>query len=205
MNSTLASNMNSRPVSHRSRENPLKMCCVAALTILCVKQTLQANIIDDLFQYAAQQQSNKTTTVPFAMASNEVTRNNLVGYSVGTLTYYPPRFTGRFFVPATFASDADGIKQYFSDRQYFLPQASELRASYPFDPTNTDPLTVSIGRDFLSPNYSINPHSSKWGFNFSFIPSFDVSTKILYGTWGNSFLTVSLGSPTTALTPTPNK
>jgi hypothetical protein len=196
MNSTNASNMNSTSVSQRMREKLLNMCGVAVLTILCFTPNLKANVIDDLFQWAAQQQPGQQPgskkMIKFAMASNEVTRNNLVGYSVGWLTYYPPHVSGRLFVPATFASAPnDNVTQYFSDR--FFAQPPGGFAANPFDPTNTDPLRVTIGRALFSPNYSINLQSPKWGFNYSFTPSYDVSTNIITGTWGNVFLTVSLG------------
>jgi hypothetical protein len=64
--------------------------------------------------------------------------------------------------------------------------------NYPFDPNNTDPLTITISRIAWGAPYAFDLNSSKWGFNFQFIPSFDANTKVLYGTMGPTFLTVSL-------------
>src|SRR5208283_5791667 len=102
-----------------------------------------------------------------------------------------PHLKGLFVVPASFSSSANGITQYFSDRQFNFPAGSLDRA--PFDPANTDPLTITISPVTMGATiYSINLTSSKWGFDFSFTPSSDGSTKVLYGTMGNTFLTVSL-------------
>jgi hypothetical protein len=188
--------MDSTQVSHRNPANLLKIYCVVALAVICFTPNMQANILDDIFQSAAQLKQLKPTshiTIQFAMTQNEITRKNLVAYSVGQLVYYPLKFSRPVFIPATFASDAGTIKQYFSDREYALPPGTNV--NNPFDPRNTDPLTVSISRDFLYPNYSITLHSPKWGFNASFTPSFDASTNILYFSWGNTFFTVSLGNP----------
>ena len=113
-------------------------------------------------------------------------------YSVGTLRYYPPHFNGIQFLPASFASSLNGITQYFSDRRFTLTPGSFI--NYPFNPNNTDPLTITISPLAIGvPIYSIDLKSSKWGFDDRFVPSFDVTTKILYGSvGGNTFLTVSL-------------
>jgi hypothetical protein len=192
MNLTRVNNIISTPACLRIRVHLSKMCCVVALTILCFTPNVKATILDDLFQWAAQQPSINTTTVQFAMAGNEITRNGLVSYSVGTLRYYPPHFNGIQFLPASFASSLNGITQYFSDRRFTLTPGSFI--NYPFNPNNTDPLTITISPLAIGvPIYSIDLKSSKWGFDDRFVPSFDVTTKILYGSvGGNTFLTVSL-------------
>jgi hypothetical protein len=192
MNLTRVHDINSTSACLRIRLHLTKMCCVVALTILCFTPNLKATILDDLFQWAAQQPSINTTTVQFAMTGNEITRNGLVSYAVGTLRYYPPHFNGIRFLPASFASSVNGITQYFSDRRFSLTPGSFI--NYPFNPSNTDPLTITISPLAIGvPTYSIDVSSSKWGFNDRFVPNFDVTTKILYGSvGGNTFLTISL-------------
>src|SRR6516162_8907272 len=82
------------------------------------------NLLDHLFQLAAQQPARNTTTVDLAMTGNQITgnditQNNLVTYGVGTLYYHPPHQAGGIFhFPAYFASQTDGITQYFSNRKF---------------------------------------------------------------------------------------
>lgn len=146
------------------------------------------NIIDDLFQWAAQQPAGNITTVRIAITTNEITRNNLVSYAEGSLTYHPGRSVGMFFSPPSFASAHDGVTQYFSDRRY----GSGSFATSPFDAANTDPLTVSITRAIIATGYTITFKSSKWGFTESFTPSFDAASSVIYGSVGGGLVTVSL-------------
>jgi hypothetical protein len=149
------------------------------------------NLLDDVFSWAAQQPATNITTVRLAIASNEITRNNLVSYAEGTLFYRPPHHVGIFWTSAQFASEANGITQYFSDRR-FAPGGGGF-ATAPFDPNNTDPLDVTIvAPGFLSTQYSITVHSSKWNFQFTFDPSFDAATEVIYGAVGPTFFTLSL-------------
>jgi hypothetical protein len=141
-----------------------------------------ANPLDDLFQWAAQKPTTNVTFVTVTIATNETTRNNLVSFAEGTLFYQPGRSIGMIHTLPFFASKKDQVTQYFSDRRYNL--------SCPFDCSNKDPLTVSIS--WLLGHYSFDVKSSKWGFEFSFEPSIDTATGILYGVHGQTFITVSL-------------
>ena len=47
-----------------------------------------SSVLDDLFQWAAQQSTENITTVRIAMATNELT-DNVVTYAEGTLGYSP--------------------------------------------------------------------------------------------------------------------
>jgi hypothetical protein len=87
----------------------------------------------------------------------------------------------------------DGITEYFSDRPFSCNSDPHSFTGSPFNPNNTDPLTITIYPTFVFPNhYVITLRSSKSGFNSYFVPSFDANTKILYGTIGPTFFTVSL-------------
>jgi hypothetical protein len=121
-----------------------------------------ANIIDDLFQWAAQQPAGNIITVGIAITTNEITRNNLVSYAEGHLNYHPAHSTGWLLVLPFFASPNDGVTQYFSDRRY----GGELGfGTAPFDSKNTDPLTVSITRPIIASGYTITIKSSKMGLH----------------------------------------
>jgi hypothetical protein len=183
--------MNATIIRNRSREHLPKICCLVAITLLSLPLSVRGSILDDLFKWAAQQPSQNITTIQFHMTSNEITRNGLISYSESILRYYPAHFNGFFFVPASFSSNTNGITQYFSDRRFNCVPNEFV--NFPFGPNNTDPLTISISPVVLgAPTYAIDVNSSKWGFNYRWTPSFDANTKILYGTNGNDFLTVSL-------------
>ena len=183
--------MNAAIIRDQSREYLPKIWCLVAITLLSLTLSVRAIILADLFNWAAQQPAQNVITVQFHMTSNEITRNGLVSYSEGTLHYYPAHFHGLLWFPASFSSNTDGITQYFSDRRFSLSPNSFT--NYPFDPQNTDPLTVTIiNYPFSVPGYAIYVSSSTWGFNYQWKPSFDANTKILYGTNGDDFLTVSL-------------
>lgn len=186
----MQTDLNSKIMGARNRNHLFKISCLIAASMLSFTLTVQATILDDLFQWAAQQPPSNVTTVQFAMTGNEITRNGLVSYAVGTLTYYPGGWNGHVFLPARFASTTNGIKQYFSDRTYNCNPLSFT--TYPFNPNNTDPLTVTVSRAVFGAIYSVDLASSKWGFNFQFRPSVDANTNILYGSMGPTFLTVSL-------------
>jgi hypothetical protein len=147
------------------------------------------NILDDLFQWAAQEPAGNIITVRIAITTNEITRSNLVSYAEGDLQYRPAHSSGMFFFPASFASPENGLHQYFSDRRYGPPNSF---ANFPFDSENTDPLTVSITRPLIVNSYTITLHSSKWGFTESLAPNFDAASSIIYGSVGGGLLTVSL-------------
>lgn len=142
-----------------------------------------SNVLDDLFTWAAQQPtSGYETSVKIDITSNEITRNNLVTYATGKLIYHRSQSAGMRYLPAYFSSGKDKITQYFSDR-----------GNNPFDHSQTDPLTVTINKQFIaSVGYTITIESSKWNFHFSFTPTIDPSTQILYGTDHNTFITISL-------------
>jgi hypothetical protein len=142
-----------------------------------------ANIIDDLFQWAAQQLADNTKTVQIAITTNEITRNNLVSYAEGPLTYHPWISLGMIHFPPYFESENDGVRQYFSDRRY-KPSSGP---SAPFDAMKTDLLTVLI-----TSGHTITFKSSKWGFTESFTPSFDAASSVIYGSVGGGLVTISL-------------
>jgi hypothetical protein len=144
------------------------------------------NLLDDLFQWAAQEPAGNTVTVKLAIATNEITRDNLVSYAEGTLTYHPPRHAGILTLPANFASDPDGITQYFSDRRFGSPLPTN-----PFDPGKTDPLDVTI---VAIPQYTATFHSSRWNFEFTVTLTFDAATEIIFAANGPTFLVLSLCS-----------
>jgi hypothetical protein len=153
------------------------------------------NLLDDLFQWAAQQPARNTTTVDLAMTGNQITgnditQNNLVTYGVGTLYYDPPHQAGGIFhFPAYFASQTDGITQYFSNRKF---GGGPLGGTNPFNPDDTDPLDITIGRSLFSSNYDLTAHSSKYDTQFTVGLNFDTATEIIYATSGPTFFTVSL-------------
>jgi len=149
-----------------------------------------ANILDDLFGWAAQQPAYHTTQVSLAMTSIEITRNNLVSYADGFLKYHPGHSVGMIFIPASFASDANQITQYFSDRRFSLTPQGLVQ--YPFDPNQTDPLTISIRRSIIGGNYTIVIQSSKWNFSETFAPQFDAHTNVIYGSVGNGLVSIAL-------------
>jgi hypothetical protein len=149
-----------------------------------------ANIIDDLFQWAAQQPAGNIITVNIAITTNEITRNNLATYAEGSLTYHPWSSVGWYIHPPRFESPNDGVTQYFSDRRY-TPHAGPSQKA-PFDAMNTDPLTVSITRPMGATVYTITFKSSKWGFTESFTPSFDAASSVIYGSVGGGLVTISL-------------
>src|SRR5262249_33541854 len=135
------------------------------------------------------QPSDNITRVRVAMATNEVTRSNLVSYADGDLIYHPGKSAGPLFLPPYFASDQDSIIQYFSDRRY---QKEGGFDTCTFDCSNTDPINITINRPFVvTEAYTITLKSTKWGFELGFEPSFDSATGIVYGSLGSSFITLS--------------
>jgi len=150
-----------------------------------------ANILDDLFQWAGQQPVNNISVVQVSITTNEITRNNLVSFGEGALTYHPAHSVGMLLLPATFSSANDGITQYFSDRRYGGGQGPVK--NYPFDANKTDPLTMLITKPYLmNVGYTVTFKSSKWGFTESFMPSFDAVSSVLFGPLGGGFVTISL-------------
>jgi hypothetical protein len=142
-----------------------------------------SNILDDLFQWAANQPPENFVSVDIAITSNELTRKNLVSYAAGPLTYNPSKHVGFFWIPANFASEKNNsLKQYFSDR-----------GGSPFNPDDTDPLDVTIEAPNIGlSQYIITLHSPKWNFQYQIKPGFDVATQVIIGTSGPSLLTFSL-------------
>src|SRR6516225_8656444 len=114
--------MNATIIRDQSREHLPKIWCLVAITLLSLTLSVRATILDDLFNWAAQQGPLNTTTVQFHMTSNEITRNGLVSYSEGTLRYNPAHFYKLLWFPASFSSGTNGITQYFSDRRFTLSQ-----------------------------------------------------------------------------------
>jgi hypothetical protein len=161
-----------------------------------------ANILDDLFHWAAQQPASNETQVDIALTSVEVSRKNLVTYSEGSLKYHPPHSAGMLRLPAYFGSDPNQIKQYVSDRRSRdRSDTPATPAGDPFDPNNTDPLTVSIFRPIVSGNYTITIKSTKWNWEESFTPIFDAATNVLYGNLYTGLLLVALCGQRTQVLP----
>jgi hypothetical protein len=157
-----------------------------------------ANLLDDLFHWAAQQPPENGTSVNLAMTGNE-TRNNLVSYAEGPLTYTPASNTrkGMFLTAASF--NATAINQYFSDRRSLLDRSTTaIHPTSPFDPHQTDPLDITIsalaGHQDDQPlfQYAITLHSPKYHLTYNLNPNFDPTTGIIYATLGDTFFTFSL-------------
>jgi hypothetical protein len=151
-----------------------------------------ANLLDDLFQWAAQQPAANITSVNLAMTGNEIGSGKdscLVSYATGRLSYKPPSHSGLFHAPASFNSEADGIKQYFSNRTY----GGQL-GSFPFssEPKDIDLIDISIGLQAFTTIYGLTIHSSALNLRFTVNVSFDVTTGVIYATTGPVFITVSL-------------
>jgi hypothetical protein len=162
------------------------------LTILCLMLNVQATVLDDLFQWAAKQPPGNSVGVKFAMTGSQLAGKNNVIYAEGSLSYFPGHF-GQFgaFIPPYFSSGQNNITEYFSNRRFTLGSGIQL-LDYPFNPQDTDPLTVIISPVVTgSATYAISVGSSKWG-DFQFTPSVNVGTNIIYGASGQTFYTVIL-------------
>ena len=157
-----------------------------------------SNLLDDLFSWAAQQTKGSMVTVGFTMTTNETT-DNVVTYSNGQLTYQPGSTVsgGRDHeprrLPAKFASAPNGIQQYFSNR--YWEQTNSLLDENPFDPNDTNALTVSIVEqvDTIDGAYAINISTA--GATYTVTPDFDTATGVIYGELGdaaNNFISISL-------------
>jgi hypothetical protein len=125
------------------------------------------NLLDDLFQWAAQQPAGNITSINLAMTGNQInagpTVHNLVSYSEGPLYYTPASHQGMFFTPANFASQPNGITQYFNNRRYPNPSGG-FEPGPPFNSNSsgdaTDPLDITItSLLFFSHPYSITIQS----------------------------------------------
>ena len=149
------------------------------------------NVLETLFQWASQQPADNTTTVQFAMATNELTRNNLVTYTEGLLRYQPASSSGLFWFPPVFKS-ITSIPEYFSNRTYSLP--GELLSAKPFNANNTDPIDVEIRAPWLfDANYQIFISSTKFSnANFNFGATFDSTTGVILGSHNSSLITKSV-------------
>jgi hypothetical protein len=143
-----------------------------------------SNILDDLFNWAAQEPLENQKTIQIAVVTTEVTRSNLVSCALGKLTYYGAAGNGMRQYPPYLFSGKDGLTQYFSNR-----------TNVPFDKTQTDPLTVTITGHFAlaaTGDYPIRFQSSKWNFDFTIQPTFEPTTQILYALHDSLYITISL-------------
>ena len=151
-----------------------------------------ANLLDDLFGWAIEQPSENTISVQLALATNELTRDNLVSYAEVSLYYRPAYRAGVRWVAPRFASELNGITQYFSNRRYKTGFAG---APFSAEEGQSDPLDVTIAASgVFSGRYSIILHSAKWNFRFTFRPRFDDATNIIYGAVGSTSVTISFAS-----------
>ena len=149
-----------------------------------------ANLLDDLFGWAIQQPAESAISVQLALATNEITRDNLVSYAEGPLFYRPAHRAGIRRLPPRFASEPNGITQYFSNRKYITGFPG---APFSSEAGQSDPLEVTIAASgVFSGRYSITLHSTKWNFRFSFRPRFDDATNVIYGAVGHTFVTIGL-------------
>jgi hypothetical protein len=182
----------SNQISRGSREHLLKTCCFATLTILCLVSTVRATVLDDLFQWAAKQPVQNDVWVHFAMTGSQLDGKNNVVYGEGYLYYVPGHLAPLgSFIPPYFSSGQNNITEYFSNRRFTLGSGLQL-INYPFNPKDTDPLTVIISPVATgSATYAIDVDSSKWG-DLQFTPSVNVGTNIIYGASGHTFYTVIL-------------
>lgn len=149
-----------------------------------------SNLLDDIFQWAAQQQPDSRPKVSFAMTMNETSRN-LVSYAEGVLYYSPAKSAGPTLFLPTLSSEKNGVTQYFSDRRH-SPDGGGF-TTCPFSCSDADPLDVIVRQ--VAPfggDYSVELKSTKWGWEISFAPSFDAATSVLYGVIDKTFITISL-------------
>lgn len=156
------------------------------------RTTGMANLLDDLFGWAIEQPAENTISVRLALATNEITRDNLVSYAEGPLFYRPAHRAGVRRVAPRFASEANGITQYFSNRKY---KSGFPGAPFSSEDDQSDPLDVTIAASgVFSGRYSVVLHSAKWNVRFTFRPRFDNATDVIYGAVGHTFVTISLCS-----------
>jgi len=149
-----------------------------------------ANLLDDLFGWAIRQPAENTISVWLGLATNEITRDNLVSYAEGLLFYRPAHRAGIRRLAPRFASEPDGITQYFSNRKYITGFSG---APFSSEAGQSDPLEVTIAATgVFTGRYSITLHSTKWNLRFSFRPRFDDATNVIYGAVGHTFVTISL-------------
>lgn len=149
-----------------------------------------ANLLDDLFGWAIAQPAENTISVQLALATNEITRDNLVSYAEGPLFYRPAHRAGVRRAAPRFASEANGITQYFSNRKY---KSGFAGAPFSSEDDQSDPLDVTIAASgVFSGRYRIVLNSTKWNFSFAFRPRFDAASDVIYGAVGHTFVTISL-------------
>jgi hypothetical protein len=151
-------------------------------------------LLDDLFNWAAQQPAENITSVACSLATNQSSfqgrDENLVAYAEGPLLYKPGGWmdSGRFriYVPAAFTGT---LTQYFSNRRYGPPDSF---TNYPFDANSTDPLDITISSPPLIPlgtgSYSVSINSPAWASTQSLTPQCEAG--VLYGIMSNSVLLV---------------
>ena len=151
-------------------------------------------LLDDLFNWAAQQPTENETSVGCSLATNQSAfqgrDENLVTYAGGPLSYNPGGWldAGRFriFVPAAFTGS---LTQYFSNQTYGPPDSF---TSYPFNPNATEVLDITISSPPIallgSGSYSVSINSPEWGSTQSFTPQCEAG--VTYGIVGNAVLLV---------------
>jgi hypothetical protein len=152
-------------------------------------------LLDDLFNWAAQQPIEYQPFVQCSLATNQSVFQgrveNVVTYAAGTLFYDPGGWQGegRFgrFVPAVFTGV---LLQSFSDQLYSL-QSTDL---YPFSPYATENLQITISSPPLFPaggSYSVWINSPEWSPVQSLAPQCEAG--VIYGIMGDAvFLVISL-------------
>ena len=168
-------------------------------------------VLDDLFNWAANQPTQNKTTVNISMATNQVIgpggpNANLVSYATGYLTYQQQTDTQN----ASFTSTSP-LTQYFSDRQYPGSVVSGPSiGGAPFNANATDQLNVTItlqpfleiprppsmGPMTIQNWYYITLQSPTWGYTIGAPLNVDPATNIIYFMIGATYYTISLCNQT---------
>jgi hypothetical protein len=151
-------------------------------------------LLDDLFNWAAQQPAENIVSVACSLATNQSAfqgvGENLVTYAEGPLLYKPGGWldSGRFriYVPAAFTGS---LTQYFSDRRYGPPDSF---TNYPFNANSTDPLDITVSSPPLLPSgigsYSVSINSPAWTSTQSLTPQCEAG--VIYGIVAGAVLLV---------------
>jgi hypothetical protein len=131
-----------------------------------------ANLLDELFTWAAKQPPGNSVSVKIAMTSSTLgvstppsTGDPQVTVSEGLLQYHPQVES---FHPVTFASPAAGTTQLFS------------KNGFSSAPNDTDQLMITISALSPYPAYTVSIRALKAGWSFISTPIVDPTTSIVF-------------------------
>jgi hypothetical protein len=159
-------------------------------------------LLDDLFNWAAQQGTADEIFVGCYLATNQSAfqgrDENMVTYATGALFYDRGGWQGegRFgrFVPAAFTGS---LTQFFSNKTFNIPSSTAGYEICPFNPEATENLQITISSPPLFPAggpYSVWINSPEWGSPQSFTPQ--CTPGVIYGMASDAILLViSLSAP----------